>query len=256
MIKEVIRKRAKELGLEKIGFADGAVVALFPYYVKGESGNISIYARGTDYHCVAEEKLKQLERELKNLGAKKTFVHVDKGGLDDRGAALDAGLGFLGKNGMVICEEFGSYFFIGQVVHDLKLEKEKAIEGSCLSCGACIKACPGGALSEKGFEIEKCLSEITQKKGELEKNEEKLLADNGFCWGCDVCQRVCPHNAGLDTTAMPEFLEKRIIELRPEMLTGLSNKEFREKYGKYAFSWRGKKVLERNLNILFEKEKL
>ncbi|MBQ7959861.1 MAG: DUF1730 domain-containing protein [Clostridia bacterium] len=256
MIKEEIRKIAKKIGIEKIGFGEKSVVALFPYFVKGETGNVSMYARGMDYHHVAEEKLKQIEKELKAFGARETLVHVDKGGLDDRGAALSAGLGFLGKNGMVICEEFGSYFFIGQVVHDLNIEKDSPIDTSCLSCGACIRACPGGALSDEGFEIEKCLSEITQKKGELQEDERKLVADNGLCWGCDVCQRVCPHNKGLATTAIPEFLKDRITDLNIGDVENLSNREFKEKYGNYAFSWRGKAVLERNLNILFEKEKL
>ena len=256
MIKEQIKEFAKTLGIEKIGFSKSSVVSLFPYFVKGETGNVSMYARGVDYHRVGEDKLKKISEFLVTLGAEKTLIHVDKGGLNDRKAAFEAGLGFFGKNGMLINEEYGSYFFIGQVVHDLHIAADKPLEKSCLSCDACIKNCPGGALSDQGFQIEKCLSEISQKKGELTENEADLLKKNGLCWGCDVCQSVCPHNLGLETTAIPEFLTNRITELSTEDVGNLSNREFKNKYGDYAFSWRGKTVLERNLNILFEKEKL
>ncbi len=251
MIKEKIREFARALGLQKIGFSDSAVVALFPYFVKDEEGNISMYARGLDYHRVAEDKLKKLEACLQSLGATETFVHADKGSLDDRRAAYDAGLGFFGKNGMLICREYGSYFFIGQVVHNLKIEADRPLTENCLACGACSKNCPGGALNVSGFEVDKCLSHISQKRGELSADEQKLLKNSGLCWGCDVCQAVCPHNKDLPTTALPEFCERRITRLKPEDIERLSNREFKEKFGKYAFSWRGKGVLERNLKILF-----
>lgn len=251
MIKEKIREFAKKLGVEKVGFSDNAVVALFPYFVKDEQGNVSMYARGLDYHRVAEDKLKKLEAFLRTLGATETLIHADKGTLNDRKAAYDAGLGFFGKNGMLICGEYGSYFFIGQVVHNLKIDADKPLTESCVSCGACVKNCPGGALTENGFKIDKCLSEISQKRGELSPGEQKLLKDSGLCWGCDVCQSVCPHNKGLQTTAMAEFLDRRITSLGVEDVSGLSNREFKEKFGEYAFAWRGKGVLERNLKILF-----
>lgn len=258
-MKARIREFAKALGLEKIGFSKSAVVALFPYFVEGESGNVSMYARGLDYHRVAEEKLKEIEEFLIGLGASETRIHVDKGELDDRKAAYEAGLGFFGKNGMLICDEYGSYFFIGQVVHDLEIEADSPINQSCLSCGACMRHCPGGALSAKGFAVDKCLSEISQKRGELTDEEKSLIKRSGSCWGCDVCQNVCPHNSDIETTALPEFLDNRITGLGLEDVENLSNREFKEKYGKYAFSWRGKAVLARNLGVLsgreaFEKE--
>ena len=254
MMKKKIREFVKNLGIEKIGFSEDAVVALFPYFVKGETGNVSMYARGMDYHTVCEEKLKKLANFLTDMGASETLVHVDKGHLDDRRAAFDAGLGFFGKNGMLICEEYGSYFFIGQVRHNLDIGADSPRSENCLSCDACLKNCPGGALSAEGFTIEKCLSEITQKKGELTETEKQMIRDKGFCWGCDVCQSVCPHNRELETTAMTEFMTDRVAELRTEDVDNLSNREFKEKYGKYAFSWRGKKTLERNLKVLSEKE--
>ena len=256
MIKGKIREFAKTLGIEELGFSKTAVVALFPYYVKGETGNISMYARGIDYHITGREKLEKLAEFIRTLGASQTLVHIDNGVLDDRKAALDAGLGFMGKSGMIISPRYGSYIFIGQVVHDLAIEADEPLNQTCMSCGACISRCPGGALSEDGFEIQRCLSEISQRKGELTEGEAELLKNSGLCWGCDVCQAVCPHNRGLETTAMPEFLVDRINKLNLRDIEDICNREFREKYGRYAFSWRGKAPLQRNLRVLFEKEQL
>lgn len=248
--KEYIISLAEKEGIKKCGFSDGAFVALFPYYVKGDNGNVSMYARGLDYHKIIEEKLERIAEGFVKLGSDFSQVHVDKGKLNDRDAAFKAGLGFYGKNGMLICREFGSYFFIGQVTHTLDIEADGESGERCLGCGRCIKECIGGALSEDGFDIKRCVSEISQKRGELTEAEEKLIIESGLCWGCDRCQEVCPHNSGLETTAMPEFLEQRISVLSLSDIDGLTNREFKEKYGKYALSWRGKGVLIRNLNIL------
>ncbi len=254
MIKKEIRDFAHTLGIEHIGFTKDAVVALFPYFVAGEEGNLSLYARSLDYHSVAEEKLKELSVILTNHGAKSTLIHVDKGGYNDREAAYTAGLGFYGQNGMLICEEYGSYFFIGQIIHDLELEADEPIDRDCLMCGRCERECPTHALKGGRVNAEKCLSHITQKRGELTDSENALIRSGGLCWGCDVCQRACPHNRGLSTTAIPEFLKDRVTSLSLCDIEHMSNREFKDKYGKYAFSWRGKGVLIRNLRILSDEK--
>ena len=250
MIRSEILNLAGRLGIGKAAFNKGAFVALFPYYTEGETGNLSMYARGEDYHSVAMRKLKVIAEKILDFGASRAEIHVDKGVLDDRDGAFRAGLGFYGKNGMLICEEYGSYFFIGQIVHDLDVGEDSPSEKTCMECGRCISECPGGALSGDGFCLEKCLSHISQKKGELSEDEAELIKKSGMCWGCDVCQSVCPHNIGIGNTAMPEFTAQRITSLNTDDVEGLSNREFKEKYGSYAFSWRGKATLLRNLKIL------
>lgn len=257
-IKQEIRTFAGTLGLRKVGFASEAsggtaIVALFPYYVAEEEGNLSLYARGRDYHLVAETKLKQLSAFLARYTETPCEIHVDKGKRNDRQAAYHAGLGFYGRNGMLICEEYGSYFFIGQLITELILEPDQPLTQTCLGCTACIHACAGGALRETGFDISRCASELSQKKGKLEPWEEEIIRNSGLCWGCDICQRVCPHNRNLKTTAMPEFLQARITTLAPENVSGISNREFLRRYREYAFSWRGRAVLERNLKLLGER---
>ena len=250
MIKNRLSAAARELGIPEIGFSKNAVVALFPYFVKGEEGNLSLYARGLDYHTAAEDLLKRLANALETEGATETLIHVDKGTLNDRRAAYDAGLGFWGMNSMLISPKYGSYFFIGQIVHDLDIEPDLPMDIECISCGRCERECPNGAIKDGKVDESNCLSSITQTRGELDTKEQALIIKNGLCWGCDVCQRVCPHNRGLETNAIPHFLSERITSLSKCDIEGLSNKEFKEKYGKYAFSWRGKNVLLRNLEIL------
>ncbi len=254
MIRNAIKEYAKGLGIEKIGFSKNSVVALFPYFVKGEEGNLSLYARSIDYHIIAEEKLDKLAKLLTDYGASEIIVNVDKGKYNDRRAAYEAGLGFYGMNGMLINEEYGSYFFIGQIIHNLEIDPDIPQDKECLMCGRCERVCPGKALRGGKVDEAKCLSQLTQKRGDLSRAEEALIKKSKLCWGCDVCQRVCPHNSGLKTTAMPEFTKDRICVLSPSDIADLSNTEFKKRYGKYAFSWRGKGVLLRNLNILFSGE--
>ncbi len=249
---------AKNIGLEKVGFTraeDGGtwIVALFPYYVPNEDGNLSMYARGRDYHQVAEEKLKQICTFLKQFTSQPCEIFVDKGTQDDRAAAYRAGLGFYGRNGMLICEEYGSYFFIGQIHTALELPTDKPLQKTCMQCGACEHACIGGALHNGTFDITRCVSDISQRKGELGAEEQKMLIRSGLCWGCDICQSVCPHNRNLPMTALPEFLPDRISSLHLEDLEEISNREFLRRYRNYAFQWRGKAPIERNLRLLGEK---
>ena len=255
MMKQKILSLAKSLGIEKCGFSENSFVALFPYYAEDSGSNISMYARGADYHSVVRTRLKPIQSALCAEGSE-SEIHVDNGRLNDRRAAYEAGLGFFGKNGMLICREYGSYFFIGQVTHTLPIERDRPLRETCMNCGRCIEDCIGGALGADGsFDVEKCVSHISQKRGELTEHEEQLILKSGLCWGCDRCQTVCPHNRGLTQNALPEFLNGRITRLEEVMPDGMSNREFMRRWGGYAFAWRGRSVLARNLKIFQNAEK-
>ena len=157
-MKEKLKELAKSIGLLKVGITEDdegnmVVVALFPYFVAGEIGNLAMYARGYDYHKLNEKKLKILSGFLLENGAARCKIFVDNSARDDRLMAYRAGLGFFGKNNLLICEEFGSYFTIGQIVTDIEIEADMPQERSCDNCGACIKNCPGGALHDFKREI-------------------------------------------------------------------------------------------------------
>lgn len=227
--------------------AKTVIVCAFAYYAGDAAGNISLYARGRDYHKVVAEKLGKICDFLgeKGYSAK---AYADTGALSERLLAKLSGLAFIGKNQMAINKRLGSYFFIGYVVTDCDIEPDGENTKTCIGCGKCVAACPGGALLDGGFCEEKCLSYITQKKGELTKAEKDAMIREGTIWGCDRCQRVCPHNEDVQLCEIEEFREDLICNL--DMNEDISGRQFSKKYEDRAFSWRGKGVLKRNYDTI------
>lgn len=256
-MKNKIRQFALSMGLTQFGVSlpeagKAALVFLFPYYAGDFPGVISAYARGADYHKVVRSYLEKICRFIENETGLDFSGNIfcDISPYSDREIAYMAGLGFYGKNHMLINPTLGSYFFIGYIITEgLKLTSDTPLETSCAGCGKCIAACPGGALTDN-FYAEKCASNISQKKGELTQEEENILLKSGFIWGCDKCQSVCPHNSSLSLTPIPEFRDNLIYDLRQEDLEPLSERQFRKKYCNKAFTWRGKKPLLRNIILL------
>ncbi len=225
-----------------------AVVCLFPYKTAdSEKGNISLYARSPDYHIIVKNYLKKIEEYIKTLEpCCITKLFVDTGGGNDRLTAFNAGLGFIGENNLLINERYGSYFFIGYIETNLDLEADLPLQKKCFGCGKCKEACPGDVFSDCDFS--RCASHISQKKGELTPFEEEIMLKSGLLWGCDICQKVCPHNENSELTPLCEFYEDRITTLKNSDVL----ESFNKKYSGYAFSFRGKSVLLRNTK-LFEK---
>lgn len=179
-------------------------------------------------------------------------IHCDTSSLADRYMAYLAGLGFYGKNNCFISPKWGSYVVIGTILTTLEFEPNTPLEQSCMSCNRCITACLGQCLGHEEFKYDTCKSYLTQKKGELTDREQHIIAKTPLVFGCDVCQEVCPHNQGIPATPIPEFQRvEPYIDINE--LETLTNKEFKAKYGNRAFSWRGKKILMRNQNIIEEK---
>lgn len=230
-----------------------AIVFAFGYYVNHKPGNVSRYAWGKDYHVVAKEKMKPITELLQREGWQ-AESYADVGSLNERLLAKLSGLAFIGRNQMAISTRLGSYFFIGYILTDCQIEPDCENTQECLGCGKCMDVCPLGAISDEGFSQERCLSYITQKKGDLTDAEAEVLANNGMVWGCDNCQSVCPHNENVEETEIDEFKNNLITNLQIE---DMSNKEFARMFGQRAFAWRGKGVLLRNQKCIYNrKEKL
>ena len=231
-----------------------AIVCLFPYYVEhGGPSNLSRYTWAIDYHLVINEYLEKLTEKLQKMNTSARFsIHCDTSPLADRYMAYLAGLGFYGKNNCFISPKWGSYVVIGTILTTLELEPNTPLEQSCMGCNRCITSCLGQCLGQNEFKYDTCKSYLTQKKGELTNEEETIIGKTPLVFGCDVCQEVCPHNQGIPTTPIPEFQRvEPYIDINE--LESLTNKEFKAKYGNRAFSWRGKKILIRNQNIIEEK---
>lgn len=240
--------------LQKTGdFVPRSVLMLLLPYYAGETKNISVYASARDYHLYTKHLLAELSDVLQNqYEGYRFYGFSDHSPIDERDAAVKAGLGVFGDNGLLINDCYSSFVFLCEVVSDLPSdafgETRIVMPRKCEGCGACKKACPTGILLGKS---DLCLSAVTQKKGELTEEERELILRTGSVWGCDICQEACPYTKrakekGTLTTPIPFFREKRITELSEDILSEMSEEEFKER----AFSWRGKEPLLRNLEIL------
>ncbi len=234
--------------LEKEEFEPRSVLLfLIPYYA-GETKNLSLYAAAKDYHlymrALAERLICGIREKYPEASAK---GFADHSPIDERTAAARAGLGILGENGLLIHEKYGSFVFIGEIITDLAPEKLFARpmqrEQGCEKCGICRSLCPTGIL--RG-ESDACLSAITQRKGELSEWEIGLMRKYNTVWGCDECQRACPHNLSPVPSPIPFFHEARIPHLSRELLDEMGKDAFAER----AFAWRGRKTIERNLDLI------
>ena len=234
----------------------GVFVAAFPYFPGKEhlAGNLSLYARGEDYHRVLLRRLDRAAEALRALHPGRLFLPgADSSPLDERQCAALAGLGIRGRHGLVILPPWGSWRFLGTILTDLPLSSASVPAPACPDCGACVRACPTGALREEGFSPERCLSHLTQRKGALTPEEEALLRAHPLIWGCDCCQLACPFNREAERSPLPEFTGGGplpcLSSLSLSDLEGLSNRTFRAAYGDRAFAWRGPAVLRRNLAL-------
>ncbi len=225
------------------------IVYLLPYYA-GETVNISRYAAARDYHTAIKEINDALGELLCSLYPRAHYRgYGDHSPIDERHAAAISGLGVRADSTLLINEKYGTYVFIADMITDIDPKLLGAVTpgavGECLHCGRCLAACPTGIL--RG-ESSACLSAITQRKGELAESEKEMMRKVGTAWGCDVCQSVCPYNEDPTQTPICFFKSDRIEHLTPECIGGMSDEEFKER----AFSWRGRAVISRNLDLLKE----
>lgn len=227
------------------------LAAAFPYFAGERPGNLSLYARGEDYHAVVVRRLNTVcEALAEQYPGESFFPSSDNSPLPEREAAWLAGIGLRGASGLLILPPYGTYVFLGTILTGAALElPERSPAPDCPRCGACRAACPAGAMGEGGPDVSRCLSELTQKKGALTGEEEARLKAHPLIWGCDFCQRACPFNAAPALSPLPEFSTDLVDSLENADLEGLTNRTFREKYGGRAFAWRGPGPLRRNLEL-------
>jgi epoxyqueuosine reductase len=192
------------------------------------TGKISRYAWGDDYHEVVGDKLRELldwiKQEWPEAGGK---VCVDIQPTMDKAWAVRAGLGWMGKHTNVITQDFGSWVFIGELLLNIELEYDDVeVADQCGSCTLCIDACPTGAIVEPYvLDANLCISHAT-----IESRAPEIRADvteklEGWIYGCDVCQDVCPWNHATPVTAEARFEPRagningdlsELLELTPE----------------------------------------
>jgi epoxyqueuosine reductase len=214
---------------------------------------VARYARGLDYHQILRKKLKQLlawiQEEVPGCHGR---CVVDTAPLLERDFARRAGLGWFGKNTMLLNKRLGSYFFLGALLLDIELKPDAVHETShCGTCTACLDACPTEAFLSPGqLDSRRCISYLTiELRGPIDRELRPLMDD--WLFGCDVCQEVCPWNRKAPDSAEPAWEARPDLQaLDPIDLLGLSEEEFRRRFQGTAFLRTGRSGLLRNAAIV------
>ena len=214
-----------------------AVLAVARAVAPGGDGNVARYARGEDYHAAVRRDLKKVVSQLAGQAPPGSHfrVCVDTAPLLERELAMRAGLGFLGKSGLLIVPGVGSHVVLGEVLTDVALAPSAvSVDPTwerCGSCSRCLEACPTSAfLGPRWLDARRCLSYLTiEKRGPLAPEEEQAL--EGRLFGCDVCQDVCPWNG--DGPWAPSAGGEGAW-LDPAPLAGIDDAAFEERFGKSA----------------------
>lgn len=184
-------------------------------------GRISAYAWGVDYHRVMKPRLEELAQWLSEATSQKvdSKIYVDTGAILERDHAESAGLGFTGKNTMLIHPRRGSWIFLGELLTTVALEADEPIlMPSCGRCRRCLDACPTNAFpSPYVLDARLCISYLTiELKGWIPRELRPLMGN--WVYGCDICQEVCPFNRFAEPTNMPDFEARNWNELAPPIL--------------------------------------
>ncbi len=237
------------------------VTVLYNYFPKqqigdGEHYKIAKYAYGADYHDVLKRKLRLLLEHIETQTGKLegTRIFVDSAPVLDRAWAVRCGLGFIGKNTTLIHPKKGSFFFIGHLFLPIALDETgKPLSNHCGNCTKCIDACPTGALGTP-FHIDarKCISYLTiEYKGSLDHLDPNSF--NGWMYGCDICQDVCPYNRFALPNMEPEFQpSERLMAMRENDWKNLTKAGFDALFKHSAMQRAGFEGLKRNIKFISE----
>jgi len=200
---------------------------------------ISIYARGKPYQKVIRDKLQKLLAYIQEIMPQaQGKIAVDSSPTLDKLWAQKAGLGWRGKNTLLINKEIGSFIFLGELFLNIELEPDQAAVDHCADCHKCLDKCPTHALVEPHMlNAARCISYLTIE-------HEGALADPGLLgnhvFGCDICQLECPYNSGIPETQIPEFLNLNDSFIDNILWTNITENEFKTRYmgtilGEYGF---------------------
>jgi epoxyqueuosine reductase len=214
---------------------------------------IARYAWGRDYHDVIGPRLERLATHLADAAGARSRGYVDTGPVLERDLAARAGLGWIGKNTMLLHPALGSWFFIGVLLTTADLVSDAPLADRCGSCRACLDACPTGAfLAPYVLDSRRCISYLTiEHRGDIDPDLHPDMT--GWQFGCDVCQDVCPWNRKAPPTPHPEF-RPRVAYPGAEAISHMDDSSIREAFRETALLRAKPAGLRRNALIYLENE--
>jgi epoxyqueuosine reductase len=227
---------------------------------RGPSARVAQYAWSTDYHYILGPRLEQLAAAIDDLipgSQSRTFV--DAGPVPERDLAQRAGLGWIGKNTMLIDPAIGSFTFIGTVLTDAELEPDAPFEADrCGTCRACLDACPTAAFPDAHvLDARRCISYLTiERRGDFSGVERAQVGE--WLFGCDICQDVCPWNVRFARATTDPAFAPRPETTHPDLaqLLRIESTTFESDYGETAFERPGVDGMRRNAQAVLHNKGL
>lgn len=218
-------------------------------------GKVANYAQYEDYHTFIKKHLRELI-DFINSVSESTFdfkICVDSSPLAERAFAARAGLGFIGKNHMLINPKLGSQILLGEIITTLKLQNDEPIKMDCSDCKKCLTACPTGALRHDGyFDANKCISYLTiEYKGEIPINLAEKI--NNHLFGCDECVLACPYQANAPECRSEQFrFYSNRAKLNLNRILDMTQDDFETFFADSSFLRLGLNLLKRNAKICLD----
>ena len=220
-------------------------------------GKISRYAYGDDYHKIVKGKLNELTGKIREtIPGSNSKSFIDTSFIFKKAAAKRAGIGWQGKNSLIISREYGSWMFIGIIITDIELPPDEPVKNYCSSCTRCMEACPTQAIAKPGMiNATKCISYWTiETKNSSEISKEISQNLNGWLYGCDICQQVCPWNIkfarnAADTRYNPKFNQ---TEMELEYVENMTESDFSSRFDATSIERLGLSSLKRNARALMD----
>ena len=221
-----------------------------------EAPQFAYYAYGKDYHDVVRRRLDTVARFITENYGGECRCCVDTAPLRERWWAQEAGIGFVGRNNQLIVPGKGSYFFLGEILTTLPLPPDARRRGGCGDCRRCVDACPAGALNADGscLDARRCISCMTiEHRGDLPQKVASALGNRVY--GCDECQKACPHNRFATPTEIAEFAPTdEFLSLTVESMSAMTVEDYRRlfrgsavKRAKYEGLMRNLEAMKKNL---------